>query len=395
MLMCFKRSILGFCLALAVECFTLGIVPSVFRRYVFYTAFALVAYDVVRSVCHLQDAGPDINVTIEQGSFNSGTTKWIASGMRGWRDSMEDAHVARELDPAIFGSAALFAVLDGHGGCEVSNLAAAQLVSEVESRGRALGPSSSHLLQSIEEALPKLDQVLLRGLGGFGHVLPPPIHPFSTVGSTACVVGIDFKTMEVVCANIGDSRAILCKNGKAHALSDDHKPENQKEAARIRGAGGSVVKVGYCHRVDGNLNLSRALGDFYLKMNYTLPPDKQKVIAFPDSRKFSFTGGKSELLIIACDGLFEKKSSQELVDLIWKRYKAGWDLDKIVIDVLRLCCARGHQGRPVEEGTDNESLILVELPSAEDADQQNGAIKADKEGPITNPIAKQARMKSG
>ena len=38
----------------------------------------------------------------------------------------------------------------------------------------------------------------------------------------------------------------------------------------IGGAGGQVLKVGPCHRVDGNLNLSRALGDFDFKANSEL-----------------------------------------------------------------------------------------------------------------------------
>jgi len=46
-------------------------------------------------------------------------------------------------------------------------------------------------------------------------------------------------------------------NGKCTPLSFDHKPENEEERRRIYNAG-SVVTEG---RVDGNLNLSRALGD--------------------------------------------------------------------------------------------------------------------------------------
>merc|ERR1712151_827455 len=101
-------------------------------------------------------------------------------------------------------------------------------------------------------------------------------------GSTACVTAVDFAAREVHVANVGDSRAMLIRNGKALALSEDHKPENPMERSRIRAAGGQVVRVGPCHRVDGNLNLSRALGDFHLKANSALPPEEQKVIAFPD-----------------------------------------------------------------------------------------------------------------
>jgi serine/threonine protein phosphatase PrpC len=48
---------------------------------------------------------------------------------------------------------------------------------------------------------------------------------------------------------------------QAVALSEDHKPENEEEKARIEAAGGFVKD----NRVNGNLNLSRSLGDFEYK----------------------------------------------------------------------------------------------------------------------------------
>ena len=45
------------------------------------------------------------------------------------------------------------------------------------------------------------------------------------------------------------------------ALSEDHKPNNPIEKARIYAAGHSVHE----DRVDGNLALSRAFGDFQYK----------------------------------------------------------------------------------------------------------------------------------
>lgn len=62
-------------------------------------------------------------------------------------------------------------------------------------------------------------------------------------------------------ANVGDSRSVLCRSGKAVALSEDHKPEMPKEEARIKKAGGSIMKG----RVNGGLNLTRSLGDFDYK----------------------------------------------------------------------------------------------------------------------------------
>jgi len=59
-------------------------------------------------------------------------------------------------------------------------------------------------------------------------------------------------------ANAGDSRCVLCRDGVAVELSFDHKPEDDSERTRIEAAGGKVTNDG---RVNGGLNLSRALGE--------------------------------------------------------------------------------------------------------------------------------------
>jgi serine/threonine protein phosphatase PrpC len=57
-------------------------------------------------------------------------------------------------------------------------------------------------------------------------------------GCTACVCFIS--DQKIYCANAGDSRAILCKNGVAYALSIDHKPDMESEKKRIYKADGWV-----------------------------------------------------------------------------------------------------------------------------------------------------------
>lgn len=59
-------------------------------------------------------------------------------------------------------------------------------------------------------------------------------------------------------ANAGDSRCVVSINGKAHDMSKDHKPEDELEAKRIDSAGGKITGDG---RINGGLNLSRALGN--------------------------------------------------------------------------------------------------------------------------------------
>ena len=86
-------------------------------------------------------------------------------------------------------------------------------------------------------------------------------------GTTSCVILITENT--IYCANAGDSRGVLCNDKKAFALSEDHKPDNQTEKQRIDAAGHMVEDS----RVDGNLALSRAFGDFQYKDNQRLTPE--------------------------------------------------------------------------------------------------------------------------
>ena len=78
-----------------------------------------------------------------------------------------------------------------------------------------------------------------------------------TVGCTANVVYIDRTAKKIYVVNAGDSRATMGRAGKCVEMSLDHKPECQIEIDRITKAG-SEIKEG---RVDGNLNLTRSLGD--------------------------------------------------------------------------------------------------------------------------------------
>lgn len=74
---------------------------------------------------------------------------------------------------------------------------------------------------------------------------------------------------------------MLASKGKAVDLSEDHKPENEEEKRRIENAGSEIVDG----RVDGNLNLSRSLGDFKHKMVSGLSVDKQPITCVPDIKR--------------------------------------------------------------------------------------------------------------
>ena len=105
--------------------------------------------------------------------------------------------------------------------------------------------------------------------------LPPPEERV-VAGCTAVVAAVVQRTVYV--ANAGDSRAVLCDGaGRARPLSVDHKPAAPAEAARIRAAGGFVSSFGGVARVNGNLSLSRAIGDLQYKGNEALGRHEQVV----------------------------------------------------------------------------------------------------------------------
>ena len=83
------------------------------------------------------------------------------------------------------------------------------------------------------------------------------LQPGVDSGCTAVVALM--RGTELFVANAGDSRCVVSRGGKALDMSVDHKPEDKPEHDRIKKAGGRVTEDG---RVNGGLNLSRAIGNY-------------------------------------------------------------------------------------------------------------------------------------
>ncbi|KAF3433083.1 hypothetical protein FNV43_RR24185 [Rhamnella rubrinervis] len=123
-------------------------------------------------------------------------------------------------------------------------------------------------------------------------------HPMEVAlgGSTAVVALLT--PDHIVVANCGDSRAVLCRGGRAFPLSNDHKPDRSDERERIEAAGGRVIFLNGA-RVEGILAMSRAIGDKYLKPIVTSEPEITFTKREPDD----------ECLILASDGLWDVLSN--------------------------------------------------------------------------------------
>lgn len=102
-------------------------------------------------------------------------------------------------------------------------------------------------------------------------------------------------------------------------MSFDHKPYGSKEKKRIEKAGGEICSEG---RIDGGLNLSRAIGDYSYKLRQDLSEREQMIIALPDIRSLTLTSD-DEFMVIACDGIWNSMNNQKVVDFVGPRLKEG------------------------------------------------------------------------
>ncbi|KAF2461500.1 phosphatase 2C-like domain-containing protein [Lineolata rhizophorae] len=271
------------------------------------------------------------------------------SSMQGWRISMEDAHAAvLDLKPEENSDAdsppseprlSFFGVYDGHGGDKVAIYAGNNL-------HKIIAKQESYRKGDVEQALK--DGFLATDRA----ILDDPRYEEEVSGCTASV-GIISKD-KIFVGNAGDSRSVLGIKGRAKPLSFDHKPQNEGEKARIVAAGG-FVDFG---RVNGNLALSRAIGDFEFKKSADLPPEQQIVTAFPDVTVHDISDD-DEFVVIACDGIWDCQSSQAVIEFVRRGIAAKQDLAAICENLMDNCLASSSETGGV--GCDNMTVVIVGL----------------------------------
>jgi len=281
---------------------------------------------------------------------------WGVSEAQGWRPTMEDAFVATCVgEEGGWADIALFGVFDGHGGAQVAKFCAEHL-PQVVAKG-----DSSKASVVLRDSFVHVDEML----EDLGRNTPPsdPGHP-DNVGCTAVVSLVTPDTITV--ANAGDSRAVLSRNGRAVALSQDHKPNLPKEAARIQKAGGFVTQQrcgphDVVHRVNGKLALSRSMGDLKFKKNVELRAGEQLVSCVPDIKNFR-RQSEDEFMVVACDGVWDVMTSQQVVDRIQTdlvKIRCGYlQPDAVVQKILEECVA-SNPSQNFGRGDDNMTMILV------------------------------------
>ncbi|XP_046964797.1 probable protein phosphatase 2C 11 isoform X1 [Vanessa cardui] len=186
--------------------------------------------------------------------------------------------------------------------------------------------------------------------------------PGNDSGCTAVVALL--RGNELYVANAGDSRCIICREGKAIDMSIDHKPEDTPELDRITKAGGKVSNDG---RINGGLNLSRAIGDHSYKQNKDLDAKEQMITALPDVKTLTIESTKDQFMVLACDGIWNYMSSQDVCNFILPRLAEGRErLSQICEEMFDHCLAPSTIGDGT--GCDNMTAIIVRFKDGVVAD---------------------------
>lgn len=126
---------------------------------------------------------------------------------------------------------------------------------------------------------------------------------------TTATVALLRDGIELVVASVGDSRAMLCRKGKALKLTVDHTPERRDEKERIKKSGGFITwnSLGQPN-VNGRLAMTRSIGDFDLK--------KTGVIAEPETKRVTLHHVHDSFLALTTDGINFIMNSQEICNVI-------------------------------------------------------------------------------
>lgn len=217
------------------------------------------------------------------------------------------------------------------------------------------------------------------------------------MGCTAIVALVcGGKSPELIVANAGDSRCVLARGKRALSMSRDHKPTNKGELRRIKKAGGFVTDEG---RVDGNLNLSRAFGDFAYKKDKNLKATEQKISCEAEMRSKSLTSA-DRYVVLGCDGIFEKMTNQALLDFLLPRLSRRTARNPALSTVCSTFLDENIAKNPSKEqglGCDNMTLMVVDLFADGSMVAGHGAQKAipRKKGPALMPFGGLRRDRFG
>ncbi|KAH9606481.1 hypothetical protein KSS87_016425 [Heliosperma pusillum] len=209
------------------------------------------------------------------------------SSFRGKRTSMEDFYDVK-MSYMDGKTVCLFGIFDGHGGSRAAEYLKQHLFENLLKHPQFMMDTKL----AISKTYKKTD----------ADFLDAEKDTFRDDGSTASTAILVQNQLYV--ANVGDSRAVISKAGKAIPLSEDQKPNRSDERKRIESAGGVVMWAG-TWRVGGVLAMSRAFGNRMLK---------QFVVAEPEIQQQE-VNEELEVIVLASDGLWDVVPNEDAVSI--------------------------------------------------------------------------------
>lgn len=151
-----------------------------------------------------------------------------------------------------------YAVYDGHGGHQVSEL--------LKTKFHLFLDENRHVWEKKPEQIAGLfvdfDQRTLKVDGKHGNP-----------GSTAVMLIEIPENDSLIIVNLGDSPAVVVKKNGDVLRSTDHNPSDESEKAIIEKKGGRIFYLGGVPRVCGTLAVARAFGNASIKQYMTVEPD--------------------------------------------------------------------------------------------------------------------------
>ncbi|XP_030059000.1 protein phosphatase 1K, mitochondrial isoform X2 [Microcaecilia unicolor] len=225
----------------------------------------------------------------------------------GRRKQNEDRYSFARLSDDTF----YFAVFDGHGGAAAAEFCARHFGHIIKQRLTCESDLEFVLMKSFLQ----IDEVFSKSVYSLGEI--------PSAGTTATVALLQNET-ELVVASVGDSRAILCTEGRAEPLTDDHTPRRWDEKERIEQSGG-FIDWNSAHEpyVNGKLAMTRSIGDVQMKTF--------GVIAQPEVRRVKLHHSKDSFLVLTTDGVSGTMENQEICDNV-KRSQDPTEAATLLID---------------------------------------------------------------
>ncbi|XP_071150705.1 protein phosphatase 1K, mitochondrial-like [Mytilus edulis] len=213
----------------------------------------------------------------------------------GRRKVNEDRYFMEKISPTLL----CFAVFDGHGGSVVSDFVSKVLTDHI----KFWLLRETDLCLVLKQAFIDVNNMLAR------HSYFYSLDTKEFQAGTTATVCLLRDGIELAIGHVGDSRAILCREGLALRLSEDHVPENHREKDRVHQRGGIISHNSQgVWQVNGRLSMTRSLGDIELK--------KYGVTAHPYLTTKTLKHGKDAFLVLTTDGVNFVLNDQELIDII-------------------------------------------------------------------------------